>query len=229
MPAKSKGAVVVIGDSHSRTLADGCAALGLETHAFSISGQAWFQGKIHPSKEHGIMGTPGPPRKKMRALLDEMGVTNIFDKDLPFLCSFGFNLGRVNSAISVHGHKAFSDMDPKVEGDDISISTAFLRTYLEHHSGRNFRVAKNIAKNAPLVMVVPPRTGDTHNRRTIIDFVSTRYRQFGIDVVDPGDKMVTKSTGVLPKKYLNPDQIHGNEDYGKKVVGDLIKDGVLVV
>ncbi|WGI23062.1 hypothetical protein [Amylibacter sp. IMCC11727] len=218
--------VLIIGDSHTDTLARGCERLGIEYHHVRASGGAWFEGKyaFHPGR--GLIAQPGPPKKKLNAVKEQMGVDNIFDAGLPVIASFGFNMGMLMSAVSAFDHGIAAADGSCGENAQTVLSRGFAQQYIEASNGKNFRIIKNIAKVADLTMVVPPRADARHNRLQFVELICDRMVQLGADVFDPSVMITKDMTTALDRKWLNEDGVHACPDYGELAVKTLLDHGV---
>ena len=134
--------VLIIGDSHTDTLARGCERLGIGYHHVRASGGAWFESKyaFHPGR--GLIAQPGPPKKKLNAVKGEMGVENIFDAGLPVIASFGFNLGMLLSAVGAFDHGIAGPDGCCGESAQTVLSRGFARQYIEASNGKTFVLSK---------------------------------------------------------------------------------------
>lgn len=223
MPAK----VLIIGDSHTIALHDGCDALGIGYHKVYGTGGAWFEGRYKFMQKRGLVSKPGPNRKKLLQLADEMGHSNIFDAGLPVIASFGFNFGKLLGALETWRH-SIPDQKGCYDNDaEAVMSRGFAEEYVEALCGKNFRIIKNIARIADVTMVVPPRADASHNRVQLTDIITQRMTDVGAKVFDPGRVFTKSRKKALPAKYLSEDQIHGTSDYGQKIVEQLVELGAL--
>lgn len=219
--------VLIIGDSHTDTLAWGCQRLGIGYHHVRSSGGAWFEGKYGFHAKRGLIAQPGPPRKKLAAVKDAMGVKNIFDAGLPVIASFGFNLGMMMSAVKVHNQEIIGT-DGTIENPAKTVlSQGFAEAYVEAKCGKNISIVKNIAKIAELTMVVPPRADVNPNRFRFVDIISDRMMAAGASIFDPSMMITNDQVKPLDPSWIRQDGVHARPEYGERAIKVLIEHQVI--
>lgn len=217
--------VLVVGDSHSNALVEGCLAHGLRVEMLRFSGNLWHSGRVVPNREHGIWtrGLPGM-RPAILELRERLGGRRVFSPDVPVIGSFGFHLGRLVPPIGYMGHVAEPDgfmADPQA----LHVSQSFLGAYLDHFRSPLLRMAQRMARECPLVVVAPPRALTPPNYPTVTAMLCDRLTAGGIRVFDPAPELC--GDGVLEAGYLIDDGLHGNARYGATVIGMMLDRNLL--
>lgn len=218
--------LLIIGDSHTDALVQGCDSLGLPFYHVRSGGAAWFLGKYRFHRDKGLIAQPGPPRKQLRRVQEAMGYENIFDAGLPVLASFGFNLDRMTSMLDWHQHSIVAP-DGSYERQRFAVSRQYGEDYIEAICGKNLRIIKQMARVAPVTMVLPPRAKDSHNWRQCADILMARMQDLGAAVFDPSAGLVAAGENRLDPKFLLEDGKHGGPDYGLHAMKALLASGQL--
>lgn len=217
--------VLVIGDSHSNALAEGCLAHGLRVEMLRLSGNLWHAGRVVPNREHGIW-TRGlrAMQADILALRDRLGGRRVLSPDVPVIGSFGFHLGRLVPMLGYAGHRAEPDRF-LAEPEALFLSRSFVEAYVDSHRGPLLRLAQRMARECPLTVVVPPRVALLPNNAPVIAAIRGRMEAAGVRVFDPAPALC--GDGALDPSYLLPDGTHGNADYGKAVVSRMLDAGLI--
>lgn len=214
---------LIFGDSHSIALKKGCDELGIPAIHLSFSGGMWHDGVIIPHRRLGVWSSrPGPARKRIRAKLAEMGVTNFFDLKIPVLGSFGFNLGRFAPPFGWHGHKVYTTSQNETYEDGLVASSQFAEAYHNQYAAGHFRMMNFIHKRNELMMVPPPMIFTRHNARYFYKTITEKIRALNIPLHDPAEYIVDPETQTVPLDLLANDKVHGNAEYGKRVMESIL-------
>lgn len=218
--------VIVLGDSHSNALAEGCAAHGLDVEMIRFSGNFWHQRRVVLHPDHGVwIANPKGLQQQVLDLNARLGGKSLLEAGVPIIGSFGFHLGRFVPVFTVEGHvttAAEFAANPEAQ----FVSQAYVEQYVIGMRAYHIRLARRIERMAPLVMVAPPFAQDEPNMRTFFDAILTRMRTFGLTVHDPNSEL-PQAGPVLDPAYLLDDRTHGNTRYGTEVIGQMLAKGLL--
>ena len=217
--------VLVIGDSHSNALVEGCLAHGLHVEMLRFSGNLWHSGRVVPSREHGIWtrGLPGM-RTAILSLRERLGGRRVLSPDIPVIGSFGFHLGRLVPPLGYVGHVA-EPAGFAADPNALHLSRSFLDAYVGHYRAPLVRMAQRMARECPLVVVTPPRAQDPANYASVTAILCAQLAGAGVRVFDPAPAIC--GDGVLDPAFLLEDGVHGNARYGALVVGMMLEQGLL--
>lgn len=218
--------VLVIGDSHSDALFEGCAAHGLTAEMLRFSGNFWHAGRIVLHPEHGLWSRDLPgARMQIAALRERLGDRSVLSPDVPVIASLGYHLGRIVPPFAFAGHVTEAR---HFDADDRALhaSSALVDAYVDAVRGPHLRMARRMARAALTVFVAPPDCQDRPAMRSFIGAVTRRLRAAGLSVHDPNEAMAP-SGSVLDARYVTPDGVHGNAAYGASVVGRMLDLGLI--
>lgn len=212
--------LLVLGDSHARSLHDGLAGVGIEADILAVSGASWHSGMLGYRARRGLVG-----RKTMARLVADLrqrnGGSDLTDGSVPVVASFGFHLGRLVPPFGFLGHSA---TPPEAEADGLLyVSKAFVAQYVDHYRAPLIAMLVQIGRRAPLVNVAPP-VPDRPNYRQFKTVLLDAMAEAGVPTFDPEREIFG---GRVPPEFMEPDGIHGNALYGAAVVSGLANLGVI--
>ncbi|GHC48491.1 hypothetical protein [Neogemmobacter tilapiae] len=218
--------VLVLGDSHSIALADGCRALGMRVESLYLSGNLWHAGRVALHAQHGfwVQGMPAA-QKQILALRERLGGRSLLSRDVPVLASFGFHLGRVVPLFSLHGHMA-EPKDFEANSNALYASQSLVDGYVTAFRGQHLRVARRMGRLAPTTFVLPPHYSTWGNLRHFALRIAARLQAQGLRVYDPA-LAFDPSGAPLEQKWLTSAGNHGNAEYGQAVVGHMLDKGLI--
>lgn len=219
--------VLIIGDSHAKALQNGCEALGLNVMHAGFSGRNWHEGNITHDPETGLWMRRAWAQKKFAEMREQLGTDTLARPGVPVLFSVGFHLGRLVPPFGWNGHVALPD-GPARSKDRLSVSRGFVEDYVDAYRAKHFKLIREFAQSADLTVIAPPHSFERENYAAFREVVSERIRACGADLFDSKDNFAGQS-GVLPESLLEPDGIHGNTDYGIRVIEALLDRGLLKV
>ncbi len=213
--------VLIIGDSHSTALLDGCKAHGLSVEIARFSGNFWHAGKLMFHGQHGIWvrGLPAM-QAEILAIRERLGGRSLISRDIPVIASMGYHMGRFVPMFGLNGHVTSADAFA-AEPNALYGSRALVEAYVEENRAYHIRMAQRMARNCQMVMVVPPRLQAGSNYDRFSASLSDRMRAAGVKLFDPAVALYGDSTGV-PAGHLAEDGVHGNELYGREVIGQML-------
>lgn len=207
---------MILGDSHSIALRAGAALLGLRAEALHFSGSQWHDGNFAYG-ENGF--EPRGVRVGMLQLRDlraRLGVTDVFAIGVPVISTLGFHLGRLVPPFGWAGHRIDTDAaTPEEVG--LNASVALAADYAAHYRARHIRVARRLARAAPLVLVAPPPAFDRPNYTAFRDILIRQMTAAGLTVYDPKDDLLPDG-GTLPAELLMPDGVHATPECGAMIL-----------
>lgn len=218
--------VIILGDSHSNALMEGCEAHGLKAEMIRFSGNLWHGRRVVLHPEHGIwISKPKALQRQILDLRQKLGGRSILSPDVPVIGSFGFHLGRFVPLFGLQGHVTRRS-EFEANPESLFVSSAFAEEYVSSLRTPHVRMARRIERLAPLVMVAPPLVGDQPNMRTFFDFMLDWMRTVGLRVYDPNADLAGAGRALDPS-YLLDDGRHGNGRYGAEVIGNMIEKGLI--
>lgn len=219
--------VLIIGDSHAKALQQGCERIGIRTMHAGFSGRNWHEGNIGYHKKTGLWMRRAWAQKKFSDMREQLGVDTLAEPGVPILFSIGFHLGRLVPPFGWNGHTVLSENAAATE-DRMIVSKAFLEDYIEAYRSAHFKLIRQFARRTALTVVAPPHSFDRENYAAFRDVISDRIRACGATLYDPKDDL-TDDTGLLPDTLLEADGIHGNADYGRRIIEVLLDKGLLTL
>ena len=226
MPPESLPDALVLGDSHSNALHEGCLAHGLKTEMIRFSGNFWHQRRVMLHPEHGVwIKNAAALQAQVHEVRARLGVRSLLTPDVPVIGSLGFHLGRFVPSVGTRGHvssRAHFVEDPAA----LHMSSAFVEEYAALARAIHIRMARRIDRQTRLVIVAPPLAQDRPNMRAFFDAILNRMRAFGLTVYDPNADLKTSGRALHPS-YLAEDGTHGNAKYGAEVIGNLLSKGLI--
>lgn len=218
--------LLIIGDSHSNALVDGCKAHGLSVEMLRFSGNFWHAGDISFHADHGLwIAKPPNQQQQILDLRKRLGGRSVLSPDIPILASLGYHLGRIVPPFGLHGHVT----DTRHFAADVTTSyasQALTDAYLGAFRGGHVRLARRMAQAAPMIIVAPPLCNDPPNMRTFHDSITRRMRAVRLNVYDPNTDLFPTGT-TLPADYITEDGVHGNAKYGAAVIGKMLAQGLI--
>jgi hypothetical protein len=228
LPAAGEGLpdVLVIGDSHSNALVEGCLAHGLRVEMFRLSGNLWSAGRVSFHREHGLTVRGAPVvQRQIGALRERLGGRSLLSREVPVLASVGFHLGRLVPPFGMHGHVTEArhfEAKPSALYASASLTDAYLGAF----RGEHVRLARQMSRLAPVTYVLPPHFADWGNMRNFALQIASRMRRVGLKVYDPALDL-DPSGAPLPRDMLTGALNHGNADYGRAVIGHMLAKGLI--
>lgn len=233
--------VILVGDSHTLALHQGCESLGLNAAMLKSGGIHWNKGKIRVFAPRRRRSPFLPALNAQVAQLQVLlNTPDIFDGSAPVIASIGFHSGHLARAFGAHGHVAWPPSHAlTAAGDDDDVtnalfaSPAMLQAFIEEQRRVHFLLLTHIARRCKLTAILPPRAPKNetkprfrHNIDALTDAISRHIESLGIDVYDPNDDFVEHDQ-LLPWGWVNDDGFHGTPEYGRIVMQRLIARGVL--
>lgn len=216
--------LLIIGDSHSTALAEGCAAHGIRAEVLGFSGNLWHAGHIALHRSQGLRVRGAAMQARLNAVRERLGGGPVPRADLPVIASVGFHLGRLVPPFGFHGHVA--------DGDQFELgahrhfaSSALVSAYVGHFRAPHVRLLARMSRLAPLTVVAPPPFYTAPNYGAVYDEVVQAVRRAGVSLYDPRDDWGADAP--LDPAYLAADGVHGNRAYGAKLIGHMIERGLI--
>ena len=220
--------VLVIGDSHTTALWQGCVANGLNPEVLCISGNIWHAAHLAYDEAHGIWARSPAHQRNILALRQRLGGDSLAARHRPVIASIGFHLGRLVPPLSFRGHVT-ERQEFMADDTALFISSTLLRAYVRRYRAPQLKLLRRLSRATNLVVVAPPegRAGPNYAavRRCIVDMM----RESGITVYDPGETGRFALQRPLPDEYLAADKAHANERYGAGVVADMLEAGLVTL
>jgi hypothetical protein len=218
--------VIIIGDSHTAALRDGCAAVGLNAVLFYLSGNHWHMGAaaFHPVTGLHFAKRPALVRR-MADIRASIGGGSVFSRDVPVIASFGYHLGRLAPPFGGWGHTP----DASVFQDEPwrhFVSEGLLAAYIAHYRDNQIAILTRAAQLCPLVVVAPPMVQADAVAHAMACHITDRLQKAGVKVHDARAGRAYDGT-ILPPDLLSDDKVHGNAAYGEGVVRALIKNKLI--
>lgn len=217
---------LIIGDSHCTALKAGCDAHGLQTDMLRFSGNFWHSGHVLFHAQHGVWvrGLPAM-QAHILAMREKFGGRSLISRDIPVIASMGYHMGRIVPPFGMNGHVTAAEAfaaDP----DSSYASDALVDAYVAEFRAGHIRMAQRMARNSPMVMVVPPRLFPGSNYDRFTQVLSRRLASVGVRLFDPAQTLFADRQG-LAADYITPDGVHGNDRYGAEVIGQMIAQGLI--
>ncbi|MDT8854185.1 hypothetical protein RNZ50_03870 [Paracoccaceae bacterium Fryx2] len=218
--------LLVIGDSHSDALADGCAAHGLRVEMLRFSGNIWHSGQVVFHAQHGIWvrGLPGM-QKQVLALRERLGGRSVISADVPVLAAMGYHMGRIVPPFSANGHVTDA-ADFAADAGSAYVSRAMVGAYVDAFRANHVRLARRMSRHGNMTLVAPPHAFARRNFPAFAEALTGRMRAAGVRVFDPAPELCPPGAP-LDADYLLPDGVHGNARYGAAVIGLLLQRGLI--
>ena len=216
--------LLILGDSHSTALAEGCAAHGIRAEVLGFSGNLWHAGHVALHRTQGLRVRGAAMQARLMAMRDRLGGGPILRPDLPVLASVGFHLGRLVPPFGFHGHVAGAGEFEAGE-DRLFASSALVAAYVAAFRAPHVRMLARMARLAPLAAVAPPPFYTAPNYPAIYEEVVRAIRAAGVALYDPRDDWGGEAP--LDPAWLAPDGVHGNAAYGASVIGHMIDRGLI--
>lgn len=218
--------ILVLGDSQSVALKDGCDALGLTADLLSFSGNYWHAGHIVPHRRKGVWARGLPLQKRIGDVLERSGRESLLGPDVIVVASFGFHLGRVAPALTSRGHRA-SPAEFLADDDTFFVSAQFLAAYVETSIAKHAVMMRHIGRSSKMLLVCPPRyEPEPVNYRSIFHLIKDRFAQSGIIVCDPAADLFGPD-GFMPDRLKTADGFHGSPEYGEMAMRLIVQQGLL--
>ena len=229
--------VILVGDSHTLALYQGCCALGINAAILKSGGIHWNQGKIRIfAPRRGRSPILPALRPDIELLQTRMDRTDIFDGSVPVIASIGFHCGHLARAFGAYGHVAWPPPGGLAVSDDEPVlfaSKAMIRAFIDDRRSTHISLLRCIASRCNLTVILPPRAPKNekkirfrHNIDALTAVIAERVTSYGISVYDPNADFVGDDA-ILPWQWVNDDGFHGSPDYGKLVMERLIARGAL--
>jgi hypothetical protein len=218
--------LLVIGDSHSNALVEGCVAHGLRVEMLRFSGNLWHAGRIVLHEEHGlwVTGSRGLQRQVLE-LRGRLGGRSVLSPDVPVMATLGFHLGRLVPPFGLHGHTTdVSHFESNPEA--LYASHALLDAYLGAHRGALIRLARQMSRQTRAVFVAPPHFAERPNYRSFLTGLVRRMRALRLNVHNPNETLAPTGS-VVRSDYLTGDGNHGNGAYGTAVIAEMLEKGLI--
>jgi len=218
--------LLILGDSHSIALKDGCDALGIPAHLLSLSANFWHGGYIVPHRRLGLWARGALPQTRIVETLRDLDSPALFGPDIFVIATFGFHLGRVVPPFSLRGHLADSaEFDAVAESQ--FASSALIAAYAAHHRGALVALMRRIARRSPMVLVTPPRlAGHNGNYRAFFEEIKSSIIMAGVPLYDPCADLFPETCAV-PAALVMSDNLHGTPEYGARVIAGLLESGLM--
>lgn len=218
--------LIVIGDSHSNALLDGCAAHGIRAEMLRFSGNLWHAGDVRIHAEHGLwIDRPKRLQDQIIDLREKLGGASVLSPAVPVLATLGFHLGRIVPPFGLLGHVSEA-RHVEADAQTLYVSQGFVDAYIGAFRGPHVRLARRMAQLAPTVFVAPPLCIDPRNMRVFHASILNRMRRVGLTVHDPTEDLCPTGS-VLDPAYVTADGVHGNAAYGARVIGRMIELGLI--
>jgi hypothetical protein len=218
--------LLIVGDSHTTALAQGCASLGLRPATLTISGTLWHSGHIGLGPEGRLVAKRPQQVRQIEVFSARAGAQDVFGLGLPVLMSAGYHLGRLVPPLGFLGHVP-DEVGFKADSESLYVSHAFLSAYVRHWRVRIARMAKAIAARAPLVVVAPPEVSVRPGFLTVRGECTRLIRRMDVTVFEPLEHDPFAKMRPLPDRFLAEDRVHGNAAYGAQVIRAMATLGLL--
>jgi len=218
--------LIVLGDSHSNALVAGCLAHGLNVEMLRFSGNFWHSGQVRFNRQYGVWVRNSPPNQALVTdLYKRLGDRSFLSPDLPILGSFGFHLGRMVPRFAMNGHETDGPRflaNPDAQFASSALLSAFVAALRVDH----FTTAQRLSRFGTLTMVAPPDVFGPSNYQSFRHEIVKQLRDAGTKVYDPNPDLSPTGQAILPD-YITADGVHGNDAYGEKVIGMMLKRGLI--
>lgn len=217
---------IIIGDSHSNSLAAGCAANGLRVEMLRLSGNFWHGGSVFYHGRHGVW-TKGlaAAQAQILALREKLGGLSLISPDVPVIAAMGFHLGRIVPPFGINGH--VTDAAAFAADPDASYaSQAMVEAMAEHFRGPHIQMAARMSRHGNMVLVVPPRLYPGSNYDRFTAAIAGKMTASGVKLFDPSREMFGSEQG-LPPEMAEADGVHGNDAYGARAIKLMLDQGLI--
>ncbi len=98
--------------------------------------------------------------------------------------------------------------------------------YAQHFRVAHLRFLRRLSRLVPLTVVAPPHFYTGQNYAAFYGFLAEAIRGTGVRFCDPREAWGGHGAPLGPE-YLSADGVHGNEAYGKRIVGHMIEHGLI--
>src|SRR5690606_33224271 len=105
-------------------------------------------------------------------------------------------------------------------------SSGLIAAYARFFRAAHVRMLRRIDRLAPLVAVAPPHVYTQPNYAAFLEAIAAMLRDARIRFYDPWQDLGLAG-GSLPDRFLAEDGVHGNAAYGKAVVANMIRQGLI--
>lgn len=220
--ADPRPALLIVGDSHSVALKEGCDALGLRAEVLSFSGNFWHQGHIFLHRSRGLWAKGRALQERITQLCEKIGVTDLVQPDLPILASFGFHLGRMVPPFGFHQHTVSAATFAENPAGHFA-SRGLVEAYCDQYRHQHLQMLQRLSRLVPTVAVAPPNFFWDDNYQMFFDLLKSKIRASGVTLFDPCETLFAP-TGTLPEAYTAADRVHGNARYGEAVMRHILQN-----
>lgn len=223
--AEPRPDLLILGDSHSVALKDGCDRLGLRAELLSFSGNFWHQGHIFLHRSRGLWAKGRALQDRIETVGARMGVDNILQSGVPVLTSFGFHLGRIVPPFGYLKHTADPAIfaaDPESHFASRGLVEAYWRAYRDVH----VRMLARLAGLVPTLAVTPPNVFAGDNYRAFFEVTKSMIRDAGVALFDPCEALFGPGN-LLPDDMITADRVHGDARYGERVMAHILDTHLL--
>lgn len=229
----SKPKVFILGDSHTAALKMGCDLLGIDNVNVVVGGLHWHDGILSRGGRYGLTANwGGTLAKNIQQAAEALGTNDLVDPGVPVIGSFGYHMGQLCQPLVVDRYSVYAGPEHQFDhpGENV-LSQAFARDYLEERRRHQIELAEEMARNTSLVMVKQPAAPNNSTRvhRYFDAVISDRLRHAGAVVYDHRDATADRHTGYVPETLLEEDKGHGNAEFGRICVQDMLDRGILIV
>jgi hypothetical protein len=218
--------VIIIGDSHTAALRDGCVALGLNPALLYVSGNHWHAGC---ADFHAVAGLHFARRPVLQPRVGDLraaiGGGSLFGRRVPVIASFGYHLGRLVPPFTGWGHTADA-VEFAGRPDALFASSGLVAATVAHFRDKHIDILTKAAGLCDLVVVAPPMVQADATAHAFACHITDRLQQAGVRVHDPRKGGAYEGV-TLAEDQLSADRVHGNAAYGAQVMGDLLAQGLI--
>lgn len=215
--------LLILGDSHSAALKAGCDAHGLKAEVLSFSGNFWHAGYIALNRSQELRVRGAAMQARVKTVGDSLGGGNVLRPDLPVLASVGFHLGRLVPPFGFRNHVT-EDEAFDAEEDRLFASSALVADYAQHFRGAHLRFLRRLSRLVPLTVVAPPHFYTGENYAAFYGYLAGAIRGTGVSFCDPREAWGGLDAP-LGQEFLSADGVHGNEAYGERIIGHMLRTG----
>lgn len=218
--------VIIVGDSHTAALRDGCAALGLNAALLYVSGNHWHTGCAEFNSVAGLHFARRPVlQRRLADVRAAIGGGSLFGRQVPVIASFGYHLGRLVPPFTGWGHTA--DATDFAENEQaLYASQGLIAATVAHFRDKHIGILAQAAGLCDLVVVAPPMVQADATANAFACEITRRLQQAGVRVHDPRGGAAYKGQ-VLAESLLSADRVHGNAAYGAQVISSLLARGLI--
>lgn len=220
--------LLIIGDSQSVALKEGCDALGIAATLLSFSGNFWHAGAIGFHRKTGIRARSAGLQARVKQAQLELGRENLLAPGSPVLVTFGFHLGRVVPPFGFGGHLADGAtflFDEKTQFASSGLIAAYARAFRQ---GQIDLLAR-IAGRTTMCAVTPPRLAPPEsNHAAFFAAISAQIVAAGVPLFDPCEELFGPGEQ-LPVGLRTADGNHGTASYGKAVIERMAAKGLIPI